>query len=231
MAICLGVGFLPLFPSLFGPTTYPMTDTSIETAETAEPSADNLADRHADKYNDPRAKITRRGIGIGLLVAVFAVLGAAASIYGRRTRLVESTRYWGDDTILALQLAEKIELLPRRGREFPEVDLTGTPGLGHLRRALLDERNYDWESVSEQSVLAHSEGDDENTLVITLRLTDPTVHRFETVLIDIDLKQGWLGHADEPRSVRYAERKRSGLRHYLITIMNKEKNRYDLRDR
>ena len=117
------------------------------------------------------------------------------------------------------------------GRDFPDVELTGTPGLGHLRRALLDERNFDWPSeTTDATVLAKSAGQDEE-FIVTLRLTDPTAKRFETVQIDIDLNTGWIGHVDQSHCVRFAERKRSGLKHYLVTIMNKEKNRYDMREK
>ncbi|MEM0926844.1 MAG: hypothetical protein AAGJ83_12460, partial [Planctomycetota bacterium] len=103
---------------------------------------------HADKYNDPRASITRRGILIGLGVVVFAVLGTWWSITARKAIREETTKFWGEDAIIALQLAEEIELLPNPSVE-PEnsVRISGLPGLGHLRRTLVDDRSYDWESI------------------------------------------------------------------------------------
>jgi hypothetical protein len=185
-------------------------------------------DRHADKYNDPRAKITRRGILIGVGVVLLGILGAAASIYGRRTRLVQTTRFWGPEVILALQLGEKIELIPDRGREFEPVDLTGTPGLGHLRRRLLDERSFDWDTESAIPV-ADRQRDAEDEFAVRLRITDPSVHRFDPVTLQIDLAEGWVGRLDQAHSVRLADRKRTGVRHFLETIMNRDSNRYDLR--
>ncbi len=202
-----------------------MTDTSIETASDEQGS--KLAD-HADKYNDPRAKITRRGVLMGIGVFVFAMLGAAASITLRRTQVGETTRFWGEDTIAALRLGERIKMSPRQGREFPEVELTGTPGLGHLRRLLLDERNFDWASEAKSTVLEQAAGSDPK-FVVTLTITDPTIHRFDDVHIDLDLIGGWAGHRDQAATVQVAERKRESLRRFLTLIMDKEKNRYDLR--
>lgn len=195
--------------------------------------ADTRLDPHADKYNDPRAQFTRRGIALGLAVIVFGILGAIASIYGRRTRLEKTTEFWGPETILALQLGERIELLPRLGKEFPPVELTGTPGLGHLRRSLLDERSFDWTTVDDNpaatNAVAASSRADVEPYVVTLRLTDPTGQRFDEVTIDLDLRDGWAGHSDQSPSVQFAERKRSGLRNFLETIMSKKIDRYDLR--
>ena len=65
---------------------------------------------------------------------------------------------------------------------------------------------------------------------LVLRLTDPTAHRIGVVEIELDLVDGWAGLKDAERSVRVTERKRSGLRHYLETIMDKEPLRYDDRN-
>lgn len=111
-------------------------------------------DSHPDKYNDPRARITRRGILMGVAVVIVAAITAGFSIYARKTPLVETTKFWGPETITALQLAERIQLLPRGDETFPPVELTTTPGLGHLRRALLDERNFNWETTENTPVSA-----------------------------------------------------------------------------
>ena len=189
---------------------------------------DSSSDPHADKYNDPRVKITGRGIALGVGVILFSMVGAAASIYGRRTRLERSSEFWGAETILALQLGERIELLPKSGPDFSPVELTGTPGLGHLRRSLLDERSFDWDTENDKPVAEKSAAAEE-PYCVTLRLTDPNGKRFEQVEIDLDLAQGWVGHSDAAQSVRIVQRKRSGLRNFLETIMTKETDRYDLR--
>ncbi len=117
-----------------------------------DPSIDTTTNLHADKYNDPRAKITPRGIAIGVAVVLLGIVGSAFSIYARRTKLEQTTRFWGPETITALQLAERIDLRPRGQETFDEVNLAGTPGLGHLRHRLLDDRSYDWSSEIAASV-------------------------------------------------------------------------------
>lgn len=226
----------------------------------SSPTADHDG-LHVDKYNDPRAQITRRGVLMGVAVAVLAVFGAAGSIYARKVPLEKSTDFWGQDTITALQLAERIELLPRGNETFSRVELTTTPGLGHLRRALLDQRNYDWASIDSQSVAdtcltdlgnegsadqesvqpgrsSNDQPDDSrpailsklNPSCIQLRLTDPTAHRFDTILIDLNLAKGWAGPGDGSQRVRFNDHVQPKLKSYFATIINVKELQYDLRD-
>lgn len=222
--------------------------TSADDDSRGEGSPPAIAD-HADKYNDPRAKITPRGVWMGVAVIILGIVGAFGSIYARKTKLGESTRFWGEDTITALQLGERIELLPAGGSDFPPVELTATPGLGHLRRALLDERNYQWDTETNRPALEncrkpnadqkpnadlHPNADlaepEGFTHCIRLRLTDPTAHRFDTVEIDIDLGGGWIGPSDGSRRVQATPHVQPKLRNYIGTIVNVEQLRYDLRD-
>jgi hypothetical protein len=199
---------------------------------------------HSDKYNDPRAKVTARGIGIGLAVVMLGLAGSIGSIYARKTRLGESTRFWGEDVITALQLGERIEMLPVGTSTIPAVELTATPGLGHLRRALLDERNYQWETETDRPALEYcGQGSTEPPAstsestskpkalkqCIRLRLTDPTAHRFDTVEIDIDLNGGWIGPSDGSRRVQATDYVRPKLQNYFGTIVNVEQLRFDMR--
>jgi hypothetical protein len=209
-------------------TTYYMTDISIDPCDN-EPSGP--AEQHADKYNDPRVKITTRGILLGVFVGVFGIIGAAASIYLRRTQLEQTTRFWGPETITALQLGERMELLARGSSDFEPVELTATPGLGHLRRLLLDERNFDWPTESGGSVSEKCQkSDSDSPQCIQLRLTDPTAHRVGTIEIDIDLAGGWVGPSDGTRRVRATERVQPKLRSYFSVIINVRQKRYDLRE-
>ncbi len=201
------------------------------------------ADPHADKYNDPRATVTRRGIWMGVAVLLLGIFGSAVSIYARRTGLVETTRFWGQETITALQLAERMEMLPRGDTEFPVVELTATPGLGHLRHALLEESHFDWTTETKASVAelcvrspqATSQDPDSEIEAapmqyIQLRLTDPTAHRVGTIEIDIDLDGGWVGPSDGSRRVRVVEWVRPKLKSYFSTIINVRQKTYDFRD-
>lgn len=207
-----------------------MTDQPIE-AQSNSQLADSPRNLHADKYNDPRVKITGRGIAIGVTVAIVAAVAAWGSIQARRTQLGETTRFWGADGITALQLGERIELLSRDASELPPVDLTSTPGLGHLRRALLDERNFDWSTESTESVASQcSTEPTEMPVCIQLRLTDPTGNRFEPVEIDIDLAGGWVGPSDGSKRVQATEWVQPKLRNWFKTIMTVSQKRYDVRE-
>lgn len=203
-------------------------------APTPQASAGRIStdtDPHADKYNDPRVSITRRGIWIGVAVAVLGMIGAAASIYARRTHLEQTTRFWGQETIIALQLGERIKLLPRGGSEFEPVELTGTPGLGLLRRALLDERGFDWNTEIDRPAVEFCQPpESEQVGCVQLQITDPTAHRVGTVQIDLDLASGWIGPADGSSRVQATERMQPKLRNYFKTIINVQQKRYDHRD-
>ncbi|TWT91161.1 hypothetical protein [Stieleria varia] len=195
---------------------------------------------HDDKFNDPRVSVTRRGILIGVAILVLGVLGAIGSIYARRTRLEKSRAYWGDDTITALQLAERVELVSISGKEFEPVNLSGTPGLGHLRHSLLDERSYLWDSTKDNPVTSLSAAAD--SYVVELRFSDPTEHRFAERGIQLDMNDGWVGlvlaenSAAEKRipaveqRVQLIERVRPALRKFLETLINVQQKSYDQRN-
>lgn len=199
-----------------------MTDTSSET------TGDPTMDAHADKYNDPRAKVTPRGLLLVGIVIVLGIIGAAGSIYARRTRLEKTTEFWGPEAIMAMQLGERIRMFSISGESFDPVELTRTPGLGHLRRLLLDERNYDWSSVSQTSVDQRCGGD--ATFCIQLKISDPTAKRFDPVAMTVELNSGWIGRSEGDRSVQVAERKRNALRKFLKQLITVRQQRYDHRE-
>jgi hypothetical protein len=210
-----------------------MTDSPIDPGDRSDSQSVRVDSPalHADKFNDPRVRVTPRGVLLGFAVLLLGILGAAASIAMRRTRLEQTTRFWGQETITALQLGERMELRSRGGSRFEPVELTATPGLGHLRRALLDERNFDWQSESTGSALESCPQEDSGMLqCIQLRLTDPTAHRFAAVEIDMDLASGWVGPSDGSRRVRTLKRVQPKLHNYFKTIINVQQKRYDLRD-
>ncbi len=186
---------------------------------------------HDDKYNDPRARITRRGVLLGVAVIVLAIIGAYVSIVGRRTKIEKSTEFWGQDTITALQIGERFELVPLDAERNEPINLTAMPGLGLLRQALLDDRNYDWSTKATGPIgerLGADEQDDANR--IRFRLTDPTAKRVGTVELDFDLNSGWIGTADGAKSVRMNEHTRPKLKNFLTTVMHAEQKRYDFRE-
>ncbi len=202
------------------------------TTKGPEPDSNASPSDHYDKYHDPRVKITKRGVLLGFGVLVLGILGAAGSIYARKTRLEQTTRFWGEETILALQLAEKIQLRANGSNQFEPVDLTGTPSLGHLRHALLDERSFDWNTESEGAAaeMCQKPTDDQTTSCVRIRLTDPTAKRVGTIDIDLDLVGGWIGPANGSRRVQATQWVRPKLKNYFETIVNVQRLRSDLRN-
>ncbi len=203
----------------------------IEAPENDTTSGDEH--QHADKYSDPRARITRRGVWLLVGVGLFALIATPLSVYLRRTRLERTTEFFGDQVILALQIGERIEMLPLAakgadGKTVEQVELTRTPGLGHLRRALLDERHYDWATAINEDAADLCGG--EQAYCVQLRITDPTEHRFPETVIDLELAGGWVGISGAGRRVRVTDRVRPALRHFLQTMINVKQQRYDLRE-
>ncbi|QEG02689.1 hypothetical protein Mal15_68100 [Stieleria maiorica] len=198
---------------------------------------DDQTDRHADKYNDPRAQISRRGILIGLGVVLFGIAGAALSIWARRTRLEQTTKFWGPETIQAFQLAAEIHLIVQpeplsepstellsEGAE--PVRLTGMPGLGHLRHLLLDDRSYLWSSVKNEPMRSRLG----QTKCMMLRFSDPEAERFPDAEIIIDLDQGWIGKHDGDRQIRLNERFRNAVPAFLTQVADYEPLRVEMRE-
>lgn len=220
--------------------THPPDDSvgdslAIDPSATGSSSTDPAV-LHADKYNDPRVRITRRGILTGVVITLVASLAAIGSILARRTRLDRTTEFFGPVVIEALQLAERIDLIPRvddpASSGFPaEISLTATPGLGHLRRALLDDRHYDWDRTEDTAAVA---GCDNSTYgeknipgCLSLRLSDPTLNRFQPVQMDLNLIDGVVGLAESGRRVHVTDYVRPKLQNYFATIINVSRLTYD----
>lgn len=218
-----------------------MNDNQSDTAETNPKETPDSAmdensvmemDPHADKYSDPRVKLTRSGILMGIGVVILGIVGAAFSIYARKTKLEKTTEFWGPETILALQLAEKIQLRPLGSSDFEPVDLSGTPSLGHLRHALLDERGFEWNTQTTGSVtqMCRKPVDGLKVSCVRLRLTDPTANRIGTIDLDLDLMGGWVGPSDGSKRVQTTAWVRPKLEKYFQTIVNVQRLRADQRE-
>ncbi|MCD0463170.1 hypothetical protein [Roseiconus lacunae] len=206
-------------------------------AQESLPAEGHVQQRHADKYNDPRVQITRRGILFGVVVLVFGIVGSFISIWARRTQLEKTTEFWGEDVVTAFQLAEEVELQPMFNQ--PEangtpVRLSGMPGLGHLRHVLLDDRSYAWGSVTQKELASDasdnpSSDDSASDQLIVLHWSDPTAGRFEDLSVAIELEQGWVGKLGGGKKVQLNERYREAVPKYLKRIADFEPIRVENR--
>ncbi len=204
------------------PVTSAQSDAAAKTNAAAHP------DPHADKYNDPRVHFGSRAWAGVVAVLVGATLITVASIYVRRTRLGETTRFWGAPTIKALQLGDHVMLRPLQGSDFEPVELTAFPGLGHLRKALLDERHYDWTTETNSSVDDFCASTDE-VQCVRLEFSDPTLKRFPMAKIDLELNHGVVGPADQSRRVKVNDRVRPALKYQLGLLEHVTQESYDNR--
>lgn len=178
----------------------------------------------------PKIPVTRRAILMGVAIFVSAIIVTAASIYFRRTQLELTTRFWGADTIRAIQLAPTVTLKFDSDGEKMPVDLTGTPGLGHLRHALLEQRHYMWETETAAPVDILSVAD---AKFATLVFSDPRTDMVDpvpTATIRLELQDGWVGPVDGFKRVRLIERAQPAVRHFLTMIRNAQQHRSDFRN-
>lgn len=178
----------------------------------------------------PRTPITARAIWMGIAIFLSSIVVAGSSIYFRRTQLELTTRFWGPDAIRAMQLAPKVTLEFDEQNGSNQIDLSGTPGLGHLRHALLEQRHYLWET----EVPASIEGLDAPTAKrATLIFSDPQGDPgtpIPTAVIRLELAGGWVGTQDGSRRVQLIERAQPAVRHFLTTLRNVQQARSDARD-
>ena len=202
---------------------------------TAKPQANRSPDAqrrradqpHADKYNDPRVQITGRGIAMGVAIVLSATVVALASIAARRTVSIQTTSFYGSQTIQALQLGDHVTMrsIEPAGKS---INLSGAPGLGHLRKALLDDQHYDWSGGA-----AVDAGDREITedapRVVELQFSDPTLGRFRPATIRLDLDRGEVRLPGTDQTAQLNDRVRPAMKHQLTLLMRFTQDRYDVR--
>ncbi len=105
------------------------------------------------------------------------------------------------------------------------IELSGTPGLGMLRRGLLDERHYLWETLREGSI---EDITDENREFVVLYFSDdpqfrpPENARAEVVptRVMLELSQGWVEIPGQRTMVRLTDRARPAIRNFIVTRKN-----------
>lgn len=192
-------------------------------------STDQPRELPADWVDHPRVPITRRAVLAGCVILIFGVAGALGSAYFRRTRLGLTTEFLGANTIRALQSADRVVLYlePIGASESTgqTIDLSGTPGLGHLRRALLDERHYDWSTEQARSVESFRSAE---TQLATLSFSDPT-GQIPDATVSLELANGWVASPSADRVVQLTPRVQPAVRHFLVVISNAQQTYYDRR--
>lgn len=105
------------------------------------------------------------------------------------------------------------------------IELSGTPGLGMLRRGLLDERHYLWDTLREGSI---ADITDENLEFVVLYFSDdpqfipPENARADVVptSLMLELSQGWVEIPGQRTMVRLTERARPAIRNFVVTRKN-----------
>lgn len=161
-------------------------------------------------------------------VLVFAVTTASLSVILRRTQSEQTTKLLGKDAIFALQYGKSLHLRlpsgsplinPQRGQQWMQADgsqrtdLTDTPGLGHFRHALLDDRHYEWET--RQQVPADQLAIEQPVWVV-VEIEGPP-EEVQPTEIQIELSAGWVGLASGTEYVRVTDRVRPALKNFVET--------------
>lgn len=182
----------------------------------------------------------RRWLLIAVGLTLLGVIGAFASVVLRRTRVDQTTRFWGPQVVRALQSSDEFRLRVPPGGSLEwktestdgMVDLSDTPGIAHLRHALLDERHYRWETSREVSIeTVITEIPEAEWVTIELRgspagaVSEPPI---EPVALKLELSRGWVGVSDGGRSVQMTDRVRSAVRHNLLMFSNVRSKRADV---
>jgi len=214
-----------------------MSDNPAPTA--ALEDHDNSVQTGRNEPTSPHFSL-RRWLLIVVVLTTIGIIGAAASVVLRRTQLGRTTEFWGPDVIRTLQLSDEFRLtIPAAGplewkteSADGSVDLSDTPGIAHLRHALLDERHYRWETVREEPMeQVIAELPKAKWVTLELRGTPPELRGeppLQPVEFQVELTEGWIGRRGEPRAVQMIERVRSAVRHNLLIFSNVTSQRADV---
>jgi hypothetical protein len=184
---------------------------------------------------DPRAPrlVTWRNAMIALAILLLGIGLTAASVYLRQPQLEKTRRFLGDSALRALQLGSVFEVglwaepdngasvKSLDGGEILWTDLSDSPGVAMFRRALLDERHYDWSSQREEGVSAVAVAEPQYALVrVSGEIPKTAVSRREPIepqLFLIELSEGWMGRWQQPGAVQFTDRVRPAVRNFVLT--------------
>lgn len=193
------------------------------------------AESHGPRFS------ARRWLLIAVGLTLIGVIGAFASVVLRRTQTDQTARFWGPEVIRALQISEEFRLkIPPDGplqwkteSADGSVDLSDTPGIAHLRHALLDQRHYRWEKVrgeAIESVIAQIPDAEWVSIELAgVPSETPDGPPAEPVELKLELSRGWVGIAGGGKSVQMTERVRSAVRHNLLMFSNVASTRADVK--
>ena len=220
-------------PTASGPTANSPTANSPANLY-SQSSQSELA--HLGDTRAPRL-FTKKGLLIAFGILVFAIAMTVGSIYVRRTPLEKTTAFFGPDVIKAIQLGEQLRIVippdsPMVNAEAPlaiiredgsqTANLSGSPGLGHFRHALLNERHYQWDTIAQGP--ADKLGIENPEYVYVELEGRPTDARPLPVPIEIvptrlvlELTQGWVSLDGGQQSVKVTQRVRTGLHNFIDT--------------
>lgn len=232
--------------------------TSTSSPSPSDPVAPSASSGSSDQPLQPASPVspgvTRRGVLIGVVIGVMAVVAAFASVHFRRTRLGRTTEFWGPAVIRTLQSSAQVRMrIPPDGALVipPEsgddsVELADVPGVAYLRNALLDERHFQWDTLrpvpvetAVQETLQGASTDNgrgnfaaPEWVMLELAGTPPGLRDdpqgpIQPATIQLELTTGWVGLADGDRSVRLTRRVQPAVRHFLLTTTNVRSKRFD----
>ncbi|XZE51771.1 hypothetical protein SH139x_003436 [Planctomycetaceae bacterium SH139] len=185
-----------------------------------------------DAQLPPRA-FSLRGVLIGLAIALFAVVMTAASVYIRRPQVEKTKQFLGAEAVQAVQLGTKFEIglcvegTPVDPADVAWTDLSGSPGLGLFRKALVSEGHFRWDLQESESLRSLKLTDPRYAIVkISGEIPDsPTsvAAPLEPVEILLELNSGWMGPLTGAGAVPFTDRVRPAIRNFIDT--RKDSNR------
>lgn len=185
-----------------------------------------------DAQLPPRA-FSLRGVLIGLAITFAAVVMTAASVYIRRPQVEKTRQFIGAEAVQAVQLGTKFEIglcaedTPFTDEDVVWTDLSGSPGLGLFRKALVSDGHFRWELQKQQSLQSLELNDPRYAIVkISGEIPDsPTsvAAPLEPVEILLELNAGWMGPLTGTGAVPFTDRVRPAIRNFIDT--RKDANR------
>jgi len=168
-----------------------------------------------------------------LAIALFAVVVTAASVYIRRPQVEKMRQFLGAGAVQALQLGTQFEIglyvegTPVAAGDVDWTDLSGSPGLGLFRKALVSDGHFRWELQEQESLQSLELTNPRYAIVkISGEIPDsPTsvAAPLEPVQILLELNSGWMGPLKGTGAVPFTDRVRPAIRNFIDT--RKDANR------